>query len=96
MTLSGGGASESPAGILAGVVVVGRVPKCGAVLRSGAQAGDDLYVTGELGGSAAVLAELRRSGAKPKGRLAAAHFFPVPRVAAGRSCRIVPGSTSHQ
>ena len=91
VTLAGGDTAESPAGILADVVVVGRVPKGQAVARSGARPGDGIYVTGELGGSAAVLAELRRSGAsswgKPggAGKLAAAHFFPVPRIAAGRA-----------
>jgi thiamine-monophosphate kinase len=85
VTLAGGDTAESPAGILADVVVVGRVPKGQAVERSGAHPGDGIYVTGELGGSAAVLAELRRSGAIPKGKLATAHFFPVPRIAAGRA-----------
>ena len=87
IVLAGGDTAESPAGggVLADVVVVGRVPKGRAVLRSGARAGDGIYVTGELGGSAAVLAELRRSGTSAKGKLAAAHFFPVPRVAAGRA-----------
>ena len=84
--LAGGDTAESPAGILVDVVVVGRVPKGEAVLRSGARPGDGIYVTGELGGSAAALAELR-SGAKPKGKLGAAHFFPVPRVAAGCALR---------
>lgn len=90
VVLAGGDTAESPAGILADVVVVGRVARGRAVERSGARAGDGIYVTGELGGSAAVLAELRRSGTsslgKPAeaGKLAAAHFFPTPRVAAGR------------
>jgi thiamine-monophosphate kinase len=71
--------------------VVGRVPKGRAVERSGARPGDGIYVTGELGGSAAALHQLRQSGAsllgKPAGvgKLHAAHFFPVPRVAAGRA-----------
>jgi thiamine-monophosphate kinase len=88
-TLAGGDTAESPAGagILADVVVVGRVPKGRALLRSRAHPGDGIYVTGELGGSAAVLAELRRSGLTPKGKLAAAHFFPIPRVAAGIALR---------
>ncbi len=87
VTLAGGDTAESPAGILADVVVVGRVPKNQAVLRSGARPGDGIYVTGELGGSAAVLNQLRQSGASPKGKLHAAHFFPVPRIAAGGALR---------
>ena len=89
VTLAGGDTAESPAGILADVVVVGRVAKGRAVLRSGARVGDGIYVTGELGGSAAVLNQLRQSGTIPKGKpagagkLHAAHFFPVPRIAAG-------------
>jgi thiamine-monophosphate kinase len=85
--LAGGDSAESPAGILADVVVVGRVPEGEAVLRSGARAGDGIYVTGELGGSAAVLRQLRESGASPKGKLDTAHFFPAPRVAAGCALR---------
>ncbi|MDP9263329.1 MAG: thiamine-phosphate kinase [Acidobacteriota bacterium] len=87
VVLAGGDTAESPAGggILADVVVVGRVPKGEAVLRSGARAGDGIYVTGELGGSAAVLHQLRQPGRRPKGRLDGAHFFPTPRVAAGRA-----------
>ncbi len=89
VVLAGGDTAESPGGggILADVVVVGRVPQGQAVLRSGARPGDGIYVTGELGGSAAVLYQLRESGASPKGKLHAAHFFPVPRVAAGCALR---------
>ncbi|MGH9492296.1 MAG: thiamine-phosphate kinase [Terriglobales bacterium] len=87
VTLAGGDTAESPQGILGDIVVVGRVPAGRAVLRSGARPGDGIYVTGELGGSAAVLHQLRETGASPKGKLHAAHFFPVPRVAAGCAVR---------
>jgi thiamine-monophosphate kinase len=89
VALAGGDTAESPAGggVLADVVVVGRVPKGQAVLRSGARPGDGIYVTGELGGSAAVLHQLRESGRNPKGKVDAAHFFPTPRIAAGCALR---------
>src|SRR5271166_1646721 len=51
VTLAGGDIAESPDGILADIIVVGTVPKGKAVLRSGARAGDRVYVSGELGGS---------------------------------------------
>src|SRR5438105_12693254 len=57
--LAGGDTAESPSGVLANIVVLGSVPKGGAVLRSGAQAGHAIYVSGKLGGSAWALKELR-------------------------------------
>ncbi len=88
VTLAGGDTAESPAGILADIVVVGSVPEGKAVLRSGARPGDRIYVSGALGGSAAALAEMERS---PKGKLKPQeyerHFFPQPRIALGRMLR---------
>lgn len=83
--LAGGDTAQSPGGISADIVVVGSVPKGKAVLRSGANAGEQIYVTGELGGSAAALGRLAES--KPVGAAYSRHFRPVPRVAAGRWLR---------
>src|SRR5713101_2587386 len=55
--LAGGDTAQSAGGggIQADIVVVASVPKGKAVLRSGAKAGDGIYVTGELGGAAAAV-----------------------------------------
>ncbi len=83
--LAGGDTAQSAGGIQADIVLVGSVPKGTAVLRSGARPGDGIYVTGELGGSAAAIARLR------EGRVRAAdyerHFHPVARVEVGRWLR---------
>ncbi len=93
--LAGGDTSESAGGggIQADIVVVGSVPKGKAVLRSGATAGEQIYVTGELGGSAAALARLGES--KPVGaeyfrhfsRHFSRHSHPQARVAVGQWLR---------
>ena len=85
--LAGGDTAQSPGGIQADIVVVGSVPKGKAVLRSGAKAGDRIYVTGELGGSAATLARLAKS--KPLGAAYSRHLRPRPlaRVAVGQWLR---------
>ena len=90
--LAGGDTAQSAGGIQADIVVVGSVPKGKAVLRSGAKAGDRIYVTGELGGSAAALARLAESKpveSKPVGAAYSRHFRPRPlaRVAVGQWLR---------
>jgi len=87
-TLAGGDTAESPNGILADIIVVGAVPAGKAVLRSGARPGERIYVSGELGGSAAAVVQMR---AKPKRKLNpreySRHFFPEPRIELGRILR---------
>jgi thiamine-monophosphate kinase len=85
--VAGGDTAQSAGGIQADIVVVGSVPKGKAVLRSRAKAGDQIYVTGELGGSAAALAWLAES--KPVGARYSRYIRPRPlaRVAVGQWLR---------
>jgi thiamine-monophosphate kinase len=86
--LAGGDTAESPTGILADIIVLGSVPRGKAILRSGARPGDNLYVTGKLGGSAPAV---RRMIDEPRRKLNerdfSGHFFPEPRVHVGRILR---------
>ena len=84
--LAGGDTAQSPDGILADIVVLGSVPAGKAILRSGARAGDLLYVTGMLGSSAAALNDLR-DGKKLRPSSHPRHFYPEPRIAVGRFLR---------
>ena len=91
--LAGGDLAQSPGGAharaAADIVVVGAVERGRALLRSGARAGDAIYITGTLGGAAAELRALTRSprGFRNLTRAAAEHphFFPEPRIAVGRA-----------
>lgn len=84
--LAGGDTAESPSGVLADIVVLGSIPKGKAVLRSGAQVGDLVYVTGSLGASVATL-ELLREKKKPRGKAHQRHFYPEPRLRVGQHLR---------
>jgi len=53
VAIVGGETTTSPERLFLSVALLGHVPKGRAVLRSGARAGDALFVTGELGGSLA-------------------------------------------
>jgi thiamine-monophosphate kinase len=92
--LAGGDLAESPLA-LADIVLVGAVPAGRALLRCGARAGDQLYVTGQLGGAAAGLAKLKELAARRRNRSPrlsiparwqadlAPHLYPQPRIAQG-------------
>lgn len=84
--LAGGDTAESPSGILADIIVVGNVPRGKAVLRSGAKAGDRIFVSGLLGGAAAAVEVMRRQR-KVNPREYERHFAPEPRLEVGRILR---------
>jgi len=93
VTLAGGDTAESPNGIFADIVVVGIAPQGKSVLRAGATPGEGIFVSGELGGSAAAVVKMRRAlkKTKLKKRLNPGdyprHFYPEPRIELGRILR---------
>jgi thiamine-monophosphate kinase len=91
--LAGGDLAESPGGAearaAADIVVVGSIAPRRALLRSGARAGNLLYVTGSLGGAAAELRALTQFPDSFRNVTTFStdhpHFFPQPRLAVGRA-----------
>lgn len=82
----GGDTVASPRGVTIAVTALGKVAKSAMLRRSGAKAGDLVYVTGALGESAAGLELLRgKLDLDPALRepLVRAHLEPWPQVAAG-------------
>jgi thiamine-monophosphate kinase len=77
----GGDLSAGPA-LQVAVTVIGETPSSGALLRSGAAAGDVLFVTGPLGRAAAGLRR-RREGVGAADELVRAQSRPVARLAEG-------------
>lgn len=95
--LIGGDTTQGPLNIC--ITVFGEVPRGQALLRSGAQAGDDVYVSGTLGDSSLALTQLLRerggeaSAALPQlcaedlTRARQRLEWPTPRVALGTALR---------
>ncbi len=86
--LVGGDTTQGPLTIC--ITVFGEVPRGQALLRSGAQAGDDVYVSGTLGEARLALDALREHTPLPDELLALARHRleqPTPRVALGLALR---------
>ena len=79
VTLAGGDLSRA-AKIICDIVVCGTVPRGKSLRRDGAQPGDAIYVSGQLGGSALGLAT-------GKGVARERHLRPEPRLELGRFLR---------
>ncbi len=95
--LIGGDTTQGPLNIC--ITVFGEVPvvsgKSRALLRSGAQAGDDLYVSGTLGDARLALEALRGTLELPPQALEQARIrleTPSPRVALGLALRGIASS----
>ncbi len=84
-TLAGGDTTRRRE-ILISVTVVGEIRSTRAVLRSGARAGDIIYVTGRLGEAELGLRILMRSKTQPRSSnpLLIKHLYPEPRLAVGQ------------
>ncbi|MDP3606565.1 MAG: thiamine-phosphate kinase [Polaromonas sp.] len=86
--LVGGDTTQGPLNIC--ITVFGEVPRGHALLRSGARAGDDIYVSGTLGDARLALEALRGNLTLPPGWMGAARTRleqPTPRVALGMALR---------
>ena len=91
--LVGGDTTQGPLNIC--ITVFGEVPASQALLRSGARAGDDLYVSGTLGDARLALEVFRGSLALDGAAFEAARSAmeqPQPRVALGLALRGVASS----
>ena len=91
--LVGGDTTQGPLNIC--ITVFGEVPPGQALLRSGARAGDDLYVSGTLGDARLALEVFRGTLAVPGEVFSAARARmeqPTPRVALGQALRGVASS----
>lgn len=87
VNMLGGDMTGSPRGIILTGTVVGMVPENQAVLRSGAQKGDLVFVTGTAGDSAAGLEAILRKKEERYPALAQRHRRPEPQVEWGQKLR---------
>ena len=91
--LIGGDTTQGPLNIC--ITVFGEVPKNAALLRSGAKAGDDIYVSGTLGDARLALEAMCGNLALATEAFAAAKArleTPTPRVALGMALRGIASS----
>ncbi|GMR12903.1 MAG: thiamine-phosphate kinase [Gemmatimonadota bacterium] len=79
--LLGGDLTGSPGPLVLDIMVVGSVER--PITRSGARAGDELWVTGVLGGAAGAVTAWE-AGGDPDPALRSAYARPVPRIGEAR------------
>ena len=98
VSVAGGNLTKSPGPLMVDVTVAGTVKRRGALLRSGARAGDEVYVSGAIGAAAAGLQMLRAAApdvardfspastaadAELKLRATYRYLYPEPRLRLG-------------
>jgi thiamine-monophosphate kinase len=83
----GGNLTRSPGPLIVDVTVVGTVKRRRALVRGGARAGDELYVSGTIGAAAAGLQMLRTTNSTTTEAASAPcvhrYLYPEPRVRLG-------------
>ncbi|WAC74418.1 thiamine-phosphate kinase [Roseateles sp. SL47] len=88
LVLAGGDTTAGPLNI--NITIMGEVPQGQALLRSGARAGDDLWVSGTLGDARLALEVFRGHVSLPGDQFDSVRLameLPQPRVALGRALR---------
>jgi thiamine-monophosphate kinase len=88
--LIGGDTTQGPLNI--SITVIGDVPQGQALLRSAAQVGDDIYVSGSLGDARLALEAFRGTLSLPEAvleRCRARMEQPTPRVTLGQACSAI-------
>ena len=80
ISLLGGDTTSTPGPVSLSVMMFGHVAHGAALRRGGAEAGDDLWVTGTIGNGVLGLRALRGEIPDPDGTLAAHYRFPEPRL----------------
>jgi thiamine-monophosphate kinase len=94
----GGNMARSSSGLVVDITLLGEVEPELMLLRSGAQVGDLILVTGTLGDAAAGLAVLQRGETAHSPQHAdavkEAHLTPVPRVKEGRAIALCRAATA--
>ena len=80
VALMGGDTTSTPGPFSLSVTMLGHVAPGQAWLRSGARAGDDLWVTGTIGDGVLGLAAARGERPDPDGSLAQRYRLPEPRL----------------
>lgn len=86
LALLGGDTTRGP--LTLSVQVLGSAPAGEALLRGGASAGEDIYVSGTLGDARAALAYLQQHQASPaQQQLLQRYWYPAARLALGQALR---------
>ena len=83
VSLLGGDTTSTPGPVSLSLTVLGSVAPGAALLRSGAAAGDDIWVSGTIGDGALGLLAAQGLLADPTGFLADRYRLPQPRLALG-------------
>ncbi len=80
ISLLGGDTTHTPGPLTLSLTAIGHVAPGQAVRRSGARAGDEIWVTGTIGDGALGLAALQGRLPDPTGYFAARYHLPQPRL----------------